>query len=276
MDRREIRLTDWQKIIIECSQKMRKAACRYYGTPKAATGFGVGAGGDTSKRIDLAAEKALIDCLGKHEVSCTLVSEEAGTKKIGSIESEYYVVTDPVDGTTNAVHGLPFCSNVVAVAKGPNLKDVEYAVVSDIIHNVTYTAQKGKGAFKNGEKIESSKTTEIAGAVIGVDMNTFRIEEHSAKLQKLFRAGKHFRHFGANAQEICYVADGSTDAFIDMRGKLRVTDMVASCLILKEAGGIIRTPEGNELDAPLEATARLSFISAANNTLYEKIRGLTS
>ena len=128
----------------------------------------------------------------------------------------------------------------------------------------------------NGEKIEPSKTTDIDDAVIGVDMNTFRIKEHSAKLQKLFRAGKHFRHFGANAQEICYVADGSTEAFIDMRGKLRVTDMVASYLILKEAGGIIRAPEGNELDAPLEATARLSFISAANNTLYEKIRELTS
>jgi myo-inositol-1(or 4)-monophosphatase len=267
-------MTDWLKIIIECSQNMRKASCRYYGTPKAATGFGVGAGGDTSKRIDLAAEKALIDCLGKHEVSCTLVSEEAGTKKIGSIESEYYVVTDPVDGTTNAVHGLPFCANVIAVAKGPYLKDVEYAVVSDIIHNVTYTAQKGKGAFKNGEKIEPSKRTEIADAVIGVDMNTFRIEEYVTKLQKLFKEGKHFRHFGANAQEICYVADGSTDAFIDIRGKLRVTDMVASYLILKEAGGIIRTPERTELNASLGATSRLSFISAANKTLYKKIKEL--
>jgi myo-inositol-1(or 4)-monophosphatase len=265
-------MTDWQRIMIECSQKMRKAAYRYYGTAKGATGFGVGAGGDISKRIDLAAEKALIDCLGKHEVSCTLVSEEAGTKEIGSIPSECYVVTDPVDGTTNAVHGLPFCAIVVAVAKGPSLKDVEYAVVSDIIHNVTYTAQKGKGAFKNGDKIEPSKTTEITDALIGLDMNTSRIEGSWAKLQNLFKVGKHFRHFGANAQEICYVADGSTDAFIDIRGKLRVTDMVASYLILNEAGGIIRTPEGNELNAPLEATARLSFISAGNKTLYEKIK----
>lgn len=260
------------EILLECSQKMRKAALRYYGSPKAAVSFGVGAGGDRSKRIDLAAEKALIDCLGKHEVSCTLVSEEAGTKKIGFGKSEYYVITDPVDGTTNAVHGLPFSSNVIAVSTGPTLQDVETAVVADIVHNVTYTAQKGKGAFKNGQKIKPSETTEISDAVIGIDLNTLRIREQLPKLEALFNVGKHFRHFGANAQEICYVADGSTDAFVDIRGKLRVTDMVASHLILKEAEGIIVSPDGKELNVPLEATQRLSFIAAANNTIYEKIK----
>ena len=72
---------DWLELLQECSQKMRKAALKYYGSPKAAVGFGIGAGGDTSKRIDLAAEKALIDCLGKHEISCTLVSEEMEQKR---------------------------------------------------------------------------------------------------------------------------------------------------------------------------------------------------
>jgi myo-inositol-1(or 4)-monophosphatase len=263
---------DWLEILTECSQKMRKAALRYYGSPKAAVGFGVGAGGDTSKRIDLAAEKALIDCLHKQEISCTLVSEEAGTKKIGFGPSEYYVTTDPVDGTTNAVRGLPFSANVIAVSREPWLRDVETALVSDIIHGVTYTAQKNGGAFRNGKQIKPSETSEIVDAVIGVDLNTFKIEELLAKMEGLFRVGKHFRHFGANALEICYVADGSTDAFIDIRGKLRVTDMVASYLILCEAGGIMVTPEGKELDVPLAATQRLSFIAAANRKIYDAIR----
>ena len=263
---------DWLEIIQECSQKMRRAALRYYGSPKAAVGFGVGAGGDTSKRIDLAAEKALIDCLGKHEVSCTLVSEEAGTKQIGFGPSEIYVITDPVDGTTNAVRGLPFSANVIAVSRSPWLKDVETALVSDIVHNITYTAQKNRGAFKNGKRIKPSETSDIADAVIGVDLNTFKIEELVAKLEGLFRVGKHFRHFGANALEICYVADGSTNAFIDIRGKLRVTDMVASYLILREAGGIIVSPEGEELNVPLAATQRLSFIAASNRKIYDAIR----
>ncbi len=264
-------MTDWLKIVQDCAQEMKKATQKYYGLPEAAVSFSVGAGGDNSKKIDLAAEKALIDCLNKHEISCTLVSEEAGTKKIGQESSEYYVVTDPVDGTTNAVHGLPFCAHVVAVAKGPWLKNVETAIVSDIVHDITYTAQKNKGAFKNGKAINPSKVTKIANAVIGVDLNTIKIDEFVPKLKGLFNKGKHFRHFGANAQEICYVADGSTDAFVDIRRKLRVTDMVASYLILREAGGIIVTPEGNELNVPLEATQRVSFVAAANKKLYESV-----
>jgi myo-inositol-1(or 4)-monophosphatase len=263
---------DWMEILLECSQKMRRAALRYYGSPKAAVGFGIGAGGDTSKRIDLAAEKALIDCLNKHEISCTLVSEEAGTKKIGFEPSEYYVTTDPVDGTTNAIRGLPFSANVIAVSNGPTLQDVETAIVSDIYHDITYTAQKNGGAFKNGKKIKPSEISNIEDAVIGVDLNTIRIEQFVGKLEGLFKVGKHFRHFGANAQEICYVADGSTDAFVDIRGKLRVTDMVASYLILREAGGIILTPEGKELNVPLAATQRLSFIAASNIKMYEAIK----
>jgi myo-inositol-1(or 4)-monophosphatase len=262
---------DWMEILTECSQKMRNAALRYYGSPKAAVGFGVGAGGDTSKRIDLAAEKALIDCLGKHGVSCTLVSEEAGTKQIGFGSSEIHVVTDPVDGTTNAVHGLPFSANVIAVSTSPHLRDVETAIVYDIVHNIIYTAQKNRGAFKNGKPIKPSETSNIQDAVIGIDLNTLKVEELLAKLKGLLTVGKHFRHFGANALEICYVADGGTDAFIDIRGKLRVTDMVASYLILREAGGIMVSPDGKELDAPLTATQRLSFIAASNKTMYKAI-----
>jgi myo-inositol-1(or 4)-monophosphatase len=263
---------NWLKIIQECSQKMRKKSLTFYGSPEAATDFGIGAGGDTMKKIDLAAEKALIDCLNKHEISCTLVSEESGIKKIGSQRSEYYAITDPVDGTTNAVRGLPFSANVIAVSKGPYLKDVETALVSDLYHNITYTAQKNQGAFRNGEKIKPSETSNIEEAVIGIDLNTFKIKELQTKLEGLFKRGKHFRHFGANALEICYVADGSTDAFIDIRGKLRVTDMVASYLILREAGGIMVTPEGEELDVLLTPTQRLSFIAASNKTIYEAIR----
>ena len=263
---------NWLEILHECSQKIRKEALTLYGSPEAAIGFGVGAGGDIMKKIDLAAEKALIDCLDKHEISCTLVSEEAGTKKIGSQPSQFYVTTDPVDGTTNAVRGLPFSATVIAVSRGPWLRDVETALVTDIVHNITYTAQKNRGAFKNGERIKPSETFEIADAVIGVDLNTFKIEELLTKLEGLFRVGKHFRHFGANALEICYVADGSTDAFIDIRGKLRVTDMVASYLILREAGGIMVTPEGEELNLPLAPTQRLSFITASNRRIYEAIK----
>ena len=268
----DVKKLNWLEILIECSRKMRNATLKFYGSPKAALSFGVGAGGDTSKRIDLAAEKALIDCLSKHEISCTLISEEAGTKKIGFGNPEYYVITDPVDGTTNAIRGLPFSANVIAVSTSPYLKDVETAVVHDIIHDVIYSAQINKGAYRNGEKIKTSKKTEITDAVIGIDFNTIKVQELVIKLKELLKITNHFRHFGANALEVCYVADGMIDAFIDIRGKLRVTDVVSSYLILKEAGGIILSLDGNELDVPLGATERVSFIAASNIGIYEAIK----
>jgi len=251
---------------------MRKEVLTFYGSPDAAVGFGIGAGGDTMKKIDLVAEKALIDVLEEHEVSCTLISEETGTKKIGSQPSEFHITTDPVDGTTNAVRGIPFMATAIAVSKAPYLKDVETSLVSDIFHNVTYTAQRDQGAFRNGKKIKPSQTSSLEEAVVGVDFNTFRLRELVAKLEGVLTGTRHLRHFGANALEICYVADGTIDAFIDVRGKLRVTDIAASYLIILEAGGIMVTPEGTELNVPLAATQRVAFTAAANRRIYETIK----
>ncbi len=263
---------DWLDMLKECSQKMRKEILHFYGSPDAAVGFGIGAGGDTMKKIDLVAEKALIDVFEENKVSCTLISEETGTRKIGSQPSEFYVTTDPVDGTTNAVRGIPFMATAIAVSKAPYLKDVETALVSDIFHDVTYTAQRDQGAFRNGKKIKPSQTSSLEEAVVGVDFNTLRLGELVAELEEVLIRTRHLRHFGANALEVCYVADGAIDAFIDIRGKLRVTDIAASYLIILEAGGIMVTPEGTQLDVPLAATQRVAFIAAANKTIYENIK----
>ena len=265
---------DWLEILKECSQKIRKEVLNFYGTSEAAIGFGIGAGGDTMKKIDLVAEKALIEVLEEHKVSCTLISEETGTRRIGLQPPEFYVTTDPVDGTTNAVRGIPFMATAIAVSKAPYLADIETALVSDLFHNITYTAQRDRGAFRNGERIQPSQESSLEEAVVGVDFNTLRLGELVARLEEVLIRTRHLRHFGANALEICYVADGATDAFIDMRGKLRVTDIAASYLIILEAGGIMVTPEGTQLNAPLAATQRIAFIAAANKRIYEDIRKL--
>ncbi len=253
---------------------MRKEILVLFGSAEAQAGFGIGAGGDVIKKIDLAAESALIQTLQDYGVSCTLISEEAGTKEIGSNPSSFYLTTDPLDGTTNAVRGAPFMAVSLAVSKKPYLRDVETALVCDPVHDVTYTAERGKGAFRNREEIRSSSTTSLEEAVIGVDFNTLKIRELISRLIPLLEKTRHLRHFGANALELCYVADGTTDAFIDIRGKLRVTDIAAAYLILREAGGLMVTPEGKELDVALEATQRVAFIAAANKTFCTAIQRL--
>jgi myo-inositol-1(or 4)-monophosphatase len=250
---------------------MKNEILGLYHTAEAGKGFGIGAGGDTKKKIDLAAEKALLDTVREYNVSCMLVSEESGTQQIGAKSSKYLLTADPLDGTTNALRGLPFMATSLAVSQKPYLKEIEVALVYDLIHGVTYTAELGHGAFRNGETIRPSKQISLEDAIIGVDLNTFKAKQIVKQMIHVLEETKHVRHFGANALEICYVADGSTDAFIDIRGKLRVTDVAAAQLILREAGGIITTPDDKTLDASLDAAQRLSFIAVANKTLHEAI-----
>ena len=256
---------------------MREQVLALFRSADADVGFGVGAGGDIVKKIDLVAEEALIATLRDHHVSCTLISEETGVRKIGPEPLDFYVTTDPLDGTTNAVRGIPFMATSIAVSRAPYLQDVETALVSDLLHDVTYTAQRGQGALRNEHKIKPSSTSSLEEAVIGVDFTTFKKKELATRLAAALEGTKHLRHLGANALEVCYVADGTMDAFLDLRGKLRVTDIAAAYLILREAGGLMVTPEGAEMNVPLAPTQRVSFIATANRSLYEVIRrGLAS
>ena len=110
--------------------------------------------------------------------------------------------------------------------------------------------------------------------MIGLDLNTYKVPEIAPKLTALIAQTKHIRHFGANALELCFVADGSTDAFVDIRGKLRTTDVAAAFLILKEAGGLITTPDNQPVDVELDPKQTLSFVASGNRQIHEKILSL--
>jgi myo-inositol-1(or 4)-monophosphatase len=267
-------LPDWLTILQTCAENMKQQVRPLLGSAEAKRGFGIGAGGDVKKQIDLAAENALIQTLQDHHVSCTLISEESGTQQIGTSPSEFFLTADPVDGTANAVHGLPFVDISLAVSKKPLLSEVEVALVADVVHDINYTAEKGKGAYKDEKQIKPSNTARLEDAIVGVDFSSFKTQQMVTKLRGVLDTARHLRHLGANALEVCYVADGTSDAFVDIRGKLRVTDLAAAYLILLEAGGIINTPGGTGLDASLDPSQRVSFIAAANKQMYEAITNL--
>jgi len=250
---------------------MKKKVRPLLGLAEARIGYGRGAGGDITKQIDKVAEDALFQTLLQADVSCTVISEESGIREFGSHPSQFYVVTDPVDGTTNALRGLPFMDISIAVSKTPLLDSVETALVADVLRDITYTAKKGKGALRNGRRVKPSEISELNEALVGVDFSNFKARFVVDKLLAVLEKTRHLRHLGANALEMCYVADGTSDAFIDIRGKLRVTDIAAAHLILKEAGGIITTPAGKQLNAQLDPTRRVSFIAAANKSIHEAI-----
>ncbi len=264
--------TDWLNILADCGNKVKTHLFPLLKTLKEPQpDLGVGAGGDPMKRVDLAAEEAIIETMLENDVSFTLVSEESGTKQFGATPRECYVTVDPIDGTTNLVRGLPFYCTSIAASDKPVSSRVFAACVIDLFHDVSYTAIEVKGAFRDGERITSSSTKTLDEAVIGMDLNTYKIQAVAPQLSELIQATKHIRHFGANALELCYVADGLTDAFVDIRGKLRATDVAAGFFIVKQAGGIVTDLKGNPIDLKLDPKQTVKFVASGNGEIHEKI-----
>jgi myo-inositol-1(or 4)-monophosphatase len=144
-------------------------------------------------------------------------------------------------------------------------------MVTDLRHGDTYIAAKGKGAFCNNEKLTTSTVTSLAEALLGLDLNTYKAKEVAPQLSELIQETRHIRHFGANALELCFVAAGLTDAFVDIRGKLRTTDVAAGFLILQEAGGLLSAPNGESFDVPLDPRQTLKFVASGNSAIHQSI-----
>jgi len=266
---------DWLQLLVSCKDNVKthiRPLLKTLGEPQ--PDLGKGAGGDPMKLVDLVAEKAIVEVLQEHDVAFTLISEESGVKEFGDAPKQCYVTVDPIDGTTNLVRGLPFYASSIAISDEPILSRVYAALVADLFHDTTYTAQKGGGAYRDGKKIRPSEVSSLGEAVIGLDLNTYKVKEVAPQLTDLIRETKHIRHFGANALELCYVAEGLTDAFVDIRGKLRTTDVAAGFLILREAGGTITTPEGHALDVKLDPQQKIKFIASGNAQIHKTILGL--
>jgi myo-inositol-1(or 4)-monophosphatase len=263
------------QILVECKNRIREQISPTLRSPnQAVPDLGIGAGGDPIRQVDLTAENAIVHTFRKHEVSFTLISEESGIKEFGKAPHERFVTADPIDGTTNLMRGIPFYATSIAVSASADLATVHAALVTDLFRNVTYVAQKGKGASREREKITPSRVVSLEDAVLGIDLNSHRVESIIPRLTGLIQRTRHIRHLGANALELCYVADGTTDAFIDIRGKLRATDIAAAWLILREAGGIVTRPDGKLLSFRLDPKQKVDFVAAGNRETHDAVLGL--
>jgi myo-inositol-1(or 4)-monophosphatase len=262
---------DWQQILLECKTNIQTSIkpC-LKALKRSQPNLGVGAGGDMMKPVDLAAETAIVYTLLQHKISFTLISEESGIKEYGATPKECYLCVDPIDGTTNLTHGLSFYASSLAVSHKPELDDVYAGMVVDLFHDDTYMALKDKGAYR----IHTSKIQSLNEAVIGLDLNAYKAKLNMEIAAELIENIKHTRHFGANALEVCLVAAGLTDAFIDLRNKIRTTDVAAGFLIVKEAGGTVTDQENKPINVKLDPKQTLSFIASANVEIHQKILSL--
>jgi myo-inositol-1(or 4)-monophosphatase len=250
-----------------------KQACRQVhaktrglaGTARASRQMGRGAGGDVSRRIDLVAEKAVIDTIRKRGIDATIIGEECGR-----IEGRGgYVIMDAIDGTTNAVRGIPFYCCSVAYATDFRLSSVTDAAIIDLARGDLYYASRGRGAFLNGRRIAARKESP-PDPTIGLNVSGVK-PAVVERLAPIIAEADHTRQFGANALEMCFLARGLLDAYIDLRNKIRPTDIAAGCLIANEAGARLYSPDGLELDSDLDVKTRLSYVAVANERMRERL-----
>ena len=253
-----------------------KQACRQVhaktrglaGTARASTQMGRGAGGDMSRRIDLVAEKTVIDLLRKRRIDATIIGEECGR-----IEGRSgYIVMDAIDGTTNAVRGIPFYCCSIAFATDFRLSAVIDAAIIDLARGDLYYASKGRGAFLNGRRIAAKKESP-PDPTIGVNVSGVK-PSVVERLAPIIAAADHTRQFGANALEMCFLARGLLDAYIDLRGKIRPTDIAAGYLIGKEARAKVYSDDGSNLESDLDVKTRLSYVVVANDGMRERLSSL--
>jgi myo-inositol-1(or 4)-monophosphatase len=190
---------------------------------------------------DRAAEKAVIDCIHKHYPDHAILAEESGA----SGDSDIVWIIDPLDGTTNYLHGFP----VFAVSIGVQEKGrMEHAVVYDPLRQELFTASRGDGAQLDGRKIRVSGQKDLSRALIGTGF-PFRdadmeITPYMNMLSKTIKHTSGVRRPGAAALDMVYVAAGRLDAYFETG--LHAWDLAAGALIVREAGGIVSGIDGSE------------------------------
>jgi myo-inositol-1(or 4)-monophosphatase len=190
---------------------------------------------------DRAAEKAVINCILKHYPDHAILAEESGAQG----ESDTLWIVDPLDGTTNYLHGFP----VFAVAIGVQIKGrMEHAVVYDPLRQELFTASRGQGAHLDARRIRVSGLKQLERALVGTGF-PYRQADSDLRpyldmLGKVVRGTSGVRRPGAAALDLAYVAAGRLDAFWETG--LAPWDLAAGSLLIREAGGMVSGLDGSE------------------------------
>jgi len=220
---------------------------------------------DFVTEVDQAAEQVIIETLLGAYPGHAIWAEESG-RTHGAQDSDYAWIIDPLDGTTNFIHGLPiYCISIALAVKGR----VEQAVVYDPSRNDLFTATKGRGAFMNNRRIRVAKRTRLQQCLISTGF-PYRFDDdinhYLRMLGEIMQRTAGLRRPGAAALDLAYVAAGFTDGFFELG--LQPWDVAAGSLLITEAGGLVGNLSG-EADF-LEQRECL----AANPRIYGQLVGI--
>ena len=191
---------------------------------------------DFVTEVDHAAENAIIETLLTAYPGHGIHAEESG-KEHGAKDSEFVWIIDPLDGTTNFIHGLPvYCVSIGLAVKGK----IEQAVIYDPSRNDLFTATKGRGAYMNDRRLRVSKRTHLKDCLISTGF-PFRpgdnFQNYLKMMGDVMQRTAGLRRPGSAALDLAYVAAGFTDGFFETG--LQPWDVAAGSLLITEAGGLV-------------------------------------
>jgi fructose-1,6-bisphosphatase/inositol monophosphatase family enzyme len=227
---------------------------------------GRGASGSETSAIDKFAEDAVLEHIEREGVELNVLSEEIGYVDRGAKRT---LVLDPIDGTLNCTHGIPFFTVSLAVCT-KTMSDCDFALVKNLYTGDTYYARRGGGATLNDHRIAVSKYVQDDSIFIIYDGR-----DAAPETDRIRKIPSRIRTMGCASLEMCLVAQGAVNAHYmncgNPRRMIRVVDIAASTLVLREAGGELCDLEGNKYDVSLSLDDRKNFLAYGDPVVKELV-----
>lgn len=218
---------------------------------------------DLVTSADVGSQHAVVDVLRAAFPDHAIVGEEGTVGEAGGVPTWY---VDPLDGTTNYIHGLPFFGVSVALSDGGR---TVCGVVYDPLHEELYEATRGGGARCNGEALAVSSTPRLERALVCAMVQSSDpgvIAEFARLYETLMRKAQGMRHLGSPSLVLCTVASGRLDAYVERA--MEPWDILAGTLIVEQAGGRVSAFDGS----PGNPVAAFD-VMASNGAIHEELRG---
>jgi myo-inositol-1(or 4)-monophosphatase len=214
--------------------------------------------GDFVTSADLKVEQSILETLKYYYPDANYLTEESGHIK-GNGET---IIIDPIDGTSNFIHGIPHVAIVIAKMINNEITD---GVVYNPILNEFYWASLGKGSWCNNKRLRVSKRHELTNCLVGtgIPFSDRVYDKFYTELDNLAKKTAGIRRLGSAALDLAYVSSGKIDGFWER--DLNLWDICSGVLLVKEAGGRISQPNGNKW------TTNSRDITVSNSLIHDKL-----
>ncbi|MBI4848517.1 MAG: hypothetical protein HY808_08105 [Nitrospirae bacterium] len=226
--------------------------------------LGKGASGDTTQAVDKRAEDIVIEEAEKLHIPITIVSEECGVKDIrgGGVK----LLLDPIDGSRNALSGVPLFSTSIAIVDGDTIGNTALGYIINLISGDEFWAIKGKGSFLNGTSVTTQRDDIFK--VIAYEAQTPK--EDIQRIISLISLFHRARCFGSTALDMALLAQGAISVFV-VPSQSRSFDFAAGYLLIKEAGGVVTDIDGNGIeDIEIGVKRSTSLLASANEDFHAR------